>query len=71
MSFIRPDVESLLGKVTSIGLTSGETEAEPVKILIIKFHYLFKLRVDGHIAITPSESESSGWHLFPQLEKKW
>ncbi len=31
MSFVRPDVEGLLGEVASIGLTSGETEAEPVK----------------------------------------
>ena len=38
MSFVRPDVEGLLGEVTSIGLTSGETEAEPVKVSIIKFH---------------------------------
>jgi hypothetical protein len=53
MSFVRPDVEGLLGKVTSIGLTSGETEAEPVKIAIIKFHQVFKLRIDGHIAIIP------------------
>ena len=32
MSFVRPDVEGLLGEVASIGLTSGETEAEPVKV---------------------------------------
>jgi hypothetical protein len=55
MSFVRPDVEGLLGEVTSIGLTSGETEAEPVKIAIIKFHQVFKLRVDRHIAINPSK----------------
>ena len=53
MSFVRPDVEGLLGEVTSIGLTSGETKAEPVKIAIIKFHQVFKLRIDGHIAIIP------------------
>ena len=32
MSFVRPDIEGLLGEVASIGLTSGETEAEPVKV---------------------------------------
>ena len=32
MSFVRPDVEGLLGEVASIGLTSGETETEPVKV---------------------------------------
>jgi hypothetical protein len=55
MSFVRPDVEGLLGKVASIGLTSGETEAEPVKIAIIEVHQLFEVRVDGHIAIIPSK----------------
>jgi hypothetical protein len=38
MSLVRPDVKGLLGKVTSIGLTSGETEAKPVKISIVKVH---------------------------------
>jgi hypothetical protein len=42
MSFVRPDVEGLLGKVTSIGLTSGETEAEPVKDLDNKVSLIFQ-----------------------------
>jgi hypothetical protein len=37
MSFGRPNVEGLLGEIASISLTSGETEAEPVKIAIIEF----------------------------------
>jgi hypothetical protein len=38
MSFARPDVKSLLGKITSVSLTSGETEAKSIKIAVIKFH---------------------------------
>jgi len=38
ISFVRPDVKGLLGKVGSIGLASGETEAESVKIAVIKFY---------------------------------
>ena len=38
MSFARPDVKSLLGQITSVSLTSGETEAKSVKIAVIKFH---------------------------------
>jgi hypothetical protein len=53
MSFVRPDVKSLLSKVSGIDLASGETEAESVKIAVIKFYQIFKFRVRGHDAVIP------------------
>jgi hypothetical protein len=38
VSFVRPDVKGLLGKVGGIDLASGETEAESVKVAVIKFY---------------------------------
>ena len=38
VSFVCPDVKRLLGKVSSIDLASGETEAESIKIAVIKSH---------------------------------
>jgi hypothetical protein len=53
MSFVRPDVKRLLSKVGGIDLASGETEAESVKIAVIKFYQIFKFRVRGHGAVIP------------------
>jgi len=38
VSLVRPNVKSLLSKVGGIDLASGETEAESVKIAVIKFY---------------------------------
>ena len=53
MSFVRPDVKSLLSKVGSIALASGKTETESVEIAVVKFYQIFKFRVRGHGAVIP------------------
>jgi hypothetical protein len=69
VTFVRPNVESLLRQVSRIGFASGQTQAKPIQIAIVKLHKIFKLQVGGHVAVIP-KWESSTAHLFPPMEAK-
>src|SRR5437764_12156001 len=69
VSFVRPNVESLLRQISRIGFASGQTQAKPVQIAVVKFHKIFKLQVGGHLAVIP-RWESSAAHLFPPMQTK-
>ena len=43
MSFLRPDVECLLGQIRRVGFRSREAHREPVKRYVMRAHYGFKL----------------------------
>ena len=47
VTFVRPNVESLLRQISRIGFASGQTQAKPVQIAVVKFHKVFKLQVGG------------------------
>src|SRR5439155_10300598 len=64
VTFVRPNVESLLRQISRIGFASGQTQTKPVQIGVVKFHKIFKLQVGGHLAVIP-RWESSAPHLFP------
>ena len=69
VTFVCPNVERLLGQISRIGSVSGQTQAKPVQIGVIKFHKIFKLQVGGHLAVIP-RWESSAAHLFPPMGTK-
>src|SRR5438876_8425003 len=69
VTFVRPNVESLLRQISRIGFASGQTQAKPIQIAVVKFHKIFKLQVGGHLAVIP-KWESSAAHLFPPMETK-
>src|SRR5215475_14512572 len=69
MTFVRPDVKSLLRQISCIGFVSGQTQPEPIQIAVVKFHKIFKLQVGGHLAVIP-KWESSAAHLFPLMQTK-
>ncbi len=50
VTFVRPNVESLLRQISCIGFVSGQTQAKPIQIAVVKFHKIFKLQVGGHLA---------------------
>ena len=50
VTFVRPNVESLLRQISRIGFASGQTQTKPIQIAIVKFHKIFKLQVGGHVA---------------------
>src|SRR5713101_1888154 len=69
MTFVRPNVESLLRQISGVGFASGQTQAKPIQIAVVKFHKIFKLQVGGHLAVTP-KWESSNGSLFPPMQTK-
>src|SRR5438874_10717621 len=68
ISFVCPNVESLLCKVSCIVFVSGQTQAKPIQVAVVKFHETFELQVGGHLAVIP-KWESSAAHLFPLPSK--
>jgi hypothetical protein len=68
MTFVRPNVESLLRQISRVGFASGQTQAKPIQIAIVTFHEIFKLQVGGHLAVIP-RWESSNGSLFPLTSK--
>src|SRR5438477_5031765 len=69
VSFIRPNVEGLLGQISRVGFVSGQTQTKPIQIAVVKFHKIFKLQVGGHVAVIP-KWESSAAYLFPPMQAK-
>src|SRR5439155_2989972 len=69
VTFVRPNVESLLRQISRIGFASGQTQTKPVQITVVKFHKIFKLQFGGHLAVIP-RWESSTAHLFPPMRTK-
>src|SRR6476646_7640253 len=68
VTFVRPNIESLLGQIGRIGFASSQTQAKTVQIGVVKFHKIFKLQVGGHLAVIPGWESSAG-HLFPLTSK--
>src|ERR1700730_13216372 len=69
VTFVRPNVESLLGQISRVGFASGQTQTKPIQIAVVKFHNIFKLQVGGHVAVIP-KWESSAARLFPPMQTK-
>src|SRR5207248_8315749 len=68
VAFVRPNVESLLRQISRVGFASGQAQAKPIQVAVVKLHKVFKLKVGGHVAVIP-KWESLAAHLFPLTSK--